>query len=210
MMTKMQRVAATSFLVVQVALLTSSWGGDVPKESALVVRVTGAVENGRSTLAVEAGSTVTRGCAIYSEPSHELMVIVVETQFAHSDEGTQWVRDTMGGKRAKLAGANLPLSIHPLSSFPAPPQTDVGISVVASGEFPFHSDGGEAVVLDAEVNAADFEVAAFFDENDTTTPWILCCGPRNGASCCRGESPTVICSPDISKDLACGADDDSG
>ncbi len=63
-----------------------------PEKPNLAVRIQGTLGRGGSLrLAVATGSLASRSLMVFSEPSHMLLLLVADTEFAKPDAGREWL-----------------------------------------------------------------------------------------------------------------------
>jgi hypothetical protein len=118
-----------------------------------VVRVKGYGSNGALTLEVSPGPAATRAIRVYSEPSHTLLAIVEDKDFAASPEGQKW-RSEVSGERVR-AVTDLPEG-KPRLVLESRPASDDRIATWVFGDWP---DGSkeDRLVGEGKVGNGDFE-----------------------------------------------------
>ena len=85
--TQGHRLAALLVLALLVFVSTGASSAE-PEDLNLAVRVQGTIGKGGSLrLAVETGSVATRSLMVFSEPSHTLLLLIVDEVFATTDVG---------------------------------------------------------------------------------------------------------------------------
>ena len=130
---------------------------------ALAVRAVGAVlENGGYELAVEPGKLATRALRVYSEPSHTLLLVLSDTEFAGTSEGGRW-RAALDEKPMATILTELP-SGEVRVQLPRRPTTDDEIAIWIYG---IGSDGFEAdrLISYGKVGFGGFEFSSYINEN---------------------------------------------
>lgn len=121
-----------------------------------VIRVKGYGGNGALTLELSPGPAATRAIRVYSEPSHTLLAIVEDKDFAASPQGQKW-RKEVSAQQAPRAGSvtDLPEG-RPRLVLDSRPTTDDRIATWVFGDWP---DGSaeDRLVGDGKVGNGDFE-----------------------------------------------------
>lgn len=121
-----------------------------------VIRVKGYGSNGALTLELLPGPAATRAIRVYSEPSHTLLAIVEDKDFAASSQGQKW-RNEVSAKQAPRAGSvtDLPEG-RPRLVLESRPASDDRIATWVFGDWP-DGTAEDRLVGDGKVGNGDFE-----------------------------------------------------
>lgn len=179
-------------LVVSVLLSTGLLAAEVAEQN-LAVRLQGTLGKGGSLrLAVETGSVASRSLMVFSEPSHTLLLLVVDTEFARTEAGRDWL-DVLKSKSQPIVTVTTTLpNAEPLVETKGRPLSDDRIAVWVLGQ-----DGAgkhtEMLVADAQVGNREFGFSTFIDPGTGARITHCCEGAVCGKNCVECTGPRFTC-----------------
>lgn len=175
-------------------------------EKQLIVNVAGKVmSESKLALSFWFGAPVSNAVRVYSEPSHTLLVAILDREFAQSAQGASW-------RQAQAPDSNAPNVVvttlpegQPNLVIPAPPQGDTRVAIWVAGAWP-NGASDERLVSDAALEGQDFEFSTFLSESGGFEH--CCSGGDCGTICTTCSGPAHTCcliAPDCCR-IACGFD----
>lgn len=92
------------FLVVVAFFAPTAPGCALGTDPRLVFELAGrpAADAGKLDLFIAPGPVLTKALRVYSEPSHTLLVVLIDDEFIRSDAGRAWLTNSGGGERARV------------------------------------------------------------------------------------------------------------
>ena len=190
--TQGHRLAALLVLALLVFVSTGASSAE-PEDLNLAVRVQGTIGKGGSLrLAVETGSVATRSLMVFSEPSHTLLLLIVDEVFATTDVGRDWLAGLRTSTKPVVTVTTTLPNGEPLVEIKGRPASDDRIVVWALGR-----DGTgkptEMLVADAQVGNRGFGFSTFV-ERGTDALYRHCCDSEVcGKNCVECGSPKFTC-----------------
>jgi hypothetical protein len=138
----------------------ASLGVPIATGEELLVRLRGEAVGERLRLAMEFGPKVTLAAKVYSEPSHTLLLAVVDTAFAESPEGRAWLSAVREEKPLAVITSSLPAARPTVEVKGRPGSDDQVVVLLVKRE----ATGGlkERVVSQAHVTSSSFAFATFW------------------------------------------------
>lgn len=149
------------------------------------------VAGGQLRLYIQPGPAATRSLRIFSEPSHTLLAVVIDSGFAREPQGKALLEEQKG---AAVAVTDLPEG-QPALQVPGRPPGDDRVAVYVVGE-----SGEEQLAADARVGAGPFHFSTAFVNG----------GPKAGGGmlqCCHGGPCGEMCAECGPKFTCCLTDD---
>jgi hypothetical protein len=170
-------------------------------DTRLVVSVTGDVsaDNKILTLSLEPGEIATHAIRVYSEPSHTLLVAVVDSELGK--ESDSWQSSWFEVDRPlALVTTDLPGGM-PRVHVAGRPETDDRIAVYVYGTWP---DGtvGETLISDAKVGQRSFAFSTSLVVDNAKEGDV----PRVYEHCCQGDNCSKMCMMEGCCWIECGWD----
>jgi hypothetical protein len=174
-------------------LLTLSLQVAAQEEEDFVVRddlaaaVSGQLKaTGLMTLTVVPGPFAQKAIRIYSEPSHTLLVLILDNEFAKSVAAEPWLADALAGQEP-LARVTTDLpSGQPRLHMQTRPSADQRIAVWINGVWPDQQEE-DLLVADNQVGTGDFAFSTYLrkvrpasGDQPAAIQWEHCC---SGGGC---------------------------
>ena len=157
------------------------------------------VAGGQLRLYIQPGQAATKSLRIFSEPSHTLLAVVIDTEFAEKPQGKALLQEQKG---AAVAVTDLPEG-QPALQLPGRPAGDDRVAVYVTG-----ASGEEELAADALVGDGPFHFStAFVDGGPKTGGGIRhCCegGPCQEMCVECGTPAFTCCLTDSCCDILCG------
>ncbi len=135
------------------------------------------VAGGQLRLYIQPGQAATKSLRIFSEPSHTLLAVVIDTEFARQAQGKSLLEEQKG---AAVAVTDLPEG-QPALQVDGRPAGDDRVAVYVTG-----ASGEEELAADALVGNGPFHFSTAFVDG----------GPKAGGGirhCCQGGPCTEMC-----------------
>jgi hypothetical protein len=153
-----------------------------PSPSALVVKLNVTETPDTVRMTIRTGPVVDRSVRVYSEPSHTLMAVLIDSDFKVTDDGRSWL-DSLQGRRGAEAMMTVPLSSENAAEFvlarSGRPAEDDSYGVWAyGGRLP------DQLVVNAHSRAPAWGVSASLPDgeagqNRIVPMFTLCCSSTN-------------------------------
>lgn len=178
MKSRCQVLSALVFLLIIACAVQPAAASGPQDHQVSVVDLRGdVVAGGQLRLYIQPGPAATRSLRIFSEPSHTLLAVVIDTQFAKQPQGKALLQEQKG---MAVAVTDLPEG-QPALQVPGRPAGDDRIAVHVIG-----MSGEEELAADALVGAGPFHFSTAFVDG----------GPKAGGGirhCCQGGPCTEMC-----------------
>ncbi len=173
------------------ACLTASLGlpGAAAEEEVVVVAGR-AADGGMIELSLEVTMADVDAFALYSEPSHTLLWMVIDEAYVQTTHGKDWVRKVKGkGERVSLLMTDLrtPFEYPRQTRRPAPPATDTRVLLVA-----YRQGADDQRLMDVQVPWQEFRASVRRDRS-TESDWQSCCGDDRAWTCIQCQSRSFSC-----------------
>lgn len=164
-------------------LARSSEGATAPGKI-FVQEIVGHVQGSSLQIAITTGPIVTKAMRVYSEPSHTLLVYLLDSEFSRTGEAKSWITSCIGPKpNAPSLTTDLP-NASPAIQVGARPSEDDRIAIWINGLWP-HVGERDVLIADGKVGNGDFHFT-------TSIPKELVAGatPDDPTNCCTGTCGT--------------------
>ena len=195
------RLFLSAFVLISVISLPAAAAG---KPTVKGIELEGVVSGNNLTLAITPGPIATRGIRIYSEPSHTLLAVVVDSKFSNTTAGEKWKSEYQTSSARAFITTDLPDG-RPSVTVARRPETDNAIAVHVYGLWP----GGfseDRLLSYGYVGSKDFHFMSSADAAGDSDPTHCCSGGNCSQMCvdCQGAF-FWCCITNCECSIGCGA-----